>query len=158
MFIVCKRSAGQNAGMSLLPWRTWLMAHAVVWCVPLGLCATAGAQAQALTLHYQERAPYSTTQPDGSVVGLTATPAAQALQQAGLAFAWVRTPSQRQLALIQDGDGLHCGLGWFRNAERSAKGKFSKALYRDQPFGALARSDSSLRSGMSGEQAVVRTA
>jgi hypothetical protein len=144
MFILCKRSAGQNAAISLLswrtqlmPWQTQLMAHAVLWCVPLGWCATAGAQG--LTLHYQERAPYSTALSDGTVAGLTATPAAQALQQAGLRFAWVRTPSQRQLALIQEGDGLHCGLGWLRNAERSAKGKFSQALYRDRPFGALAR-------------------
>ena len=35
--------------------------------------------------------------------------------------------------------GLHCGIGWFRNAERAALGKFSKPLYRDRPFGALAQ-------------------
>ena len=61
------------------------------------------------------------------MAGLTATPAAQALQRAGLSATWVRTPSQRQLALIQEGEGLHCGLGWFRNAERMALGQFSKA-------------------------------
>jgi polar amino acid transport system substrate-binding protein len=118
----------------------------------LGFCL--GAQAQTLTLHYQERAPYSVTQPDGSVAGLVATPAAQALTQAGVPFVWARTPSQRQLALIQDGKGLHCGVGWFRNAERATLGKFSKALYRDRPFGALARADSPLKSGMRGAEAV----
>ena len=118
------------------------------------LSLSLGAQAQGLTLHYQERAPYSTTQPDGSVVGLAATPAARALAQASLAFVWARTPSQRQLALIQEGDGLHCGVGWFRNAERAALGKFSKPLYRDRPFGALARSDSPLRPGLRAHEAM----
>jgi polar amino acid transport system substrate-binding protein len=120
----------------------------------LMLAAAAPAAAQTVTLHYQERAPYSTTQPDGSVAGLTATPVVQALQQAGLPYVWARTPSQRQLALIQEGDGLHCGLGWFRNPERLVLGKFSKALYRDRPFGALARDDSRLRNGLRGDEAL----
>ena len=118
------------------------------------LAAAPLAGAQTLTLHYQERAPYSTTQADGSVVGLTATPALRALQQAGLPYAWARTPSQRQLALIQEGEGLHCGVGWFRNPERLALGKFSKALYRDRPFAALVRHDSRLQSGVRGDEAL----
>lgn len=61
----------------------------------LGLGAAAGAQTP--TIHYQERAPYSSTRADGTVAGLTATPAAQAMQRAGLSATWVRTPSQRQL-------------------------------------------------------------
>lgn len=113
-----------------------------------------GAAAQSLTLHYQERAPYSATQPDGSVAGLVATPAAQALAQAAVDYVWARTPSQRQLALIQDGRGLHCGVGWFSNAERAARGKFSKPLYRDRPFAALARDDSPLRPGLRGVEAL----
>jgi hypothetical protein len=138
--------------MQHLRGRACLLASAVARWALLGLCA--GAQAQSLTLHYQERAPYSVTQGDGSVTGLVATPAAQALSQAGLAFVWARTPSQRQLALIQEGEGLHCGVGWFRNPERAALGKFSKPLYRDRPFGALARHDSPLRSGMRGAEAL----
>lgn len=148
-------------GMQLPRMRNWPGVCAVAQASVLALCAAAFllaaaplAAAQTVTLHYQERAPYSTTQPDGSVAGLTATPAAQALQQAGLSYVWARTPSQRQLALIQDGDGLHCGLGWFRNPERIALGKFSKALYRDRPFGALARNDSRLRNGLRGEEAL----
>jgi polar amino acid transport system substrate-binding protein len=128
------------------------LASAVARWALLGLCA--GAQAQGLTLHYQERAPYSTTQPDGTVAGLVATPASQALTQASVAFVWARTPSQRQLALIQEGAGLHCGIGWFRNAERAALGKFSKSLYRERPFGALARGDSPLRAGQSSAEAL----
>jgi polar amino acid transport system substrate-binding protein len=148
-------------GMQPPRMRAWPVAPAVAQWMLLVTCAVVfalgavpRADAQTLTLHYQERAPYSTTQTDGSVAGLTATPAAQALQQAGLAFAWARTPSQRQLALIQEGEGLHCGVGWFRNPERIALGKFSKALYRDRPFGALARNDSHLRSGLRGDEAL----
>ncbi|MBN8494696.1 MAG: transporter substrate-binding domain-containing protein [Burkholderiales bacterium] len=118
------------------------------------LLQAVAAQAQSLTLHYQERPPYSYTQPDGAVAGLVAAPAAQALAQAQLPFAWARTPSQRQLALIQEGEGLHCGIGWFRNAERASRGKFSKALYRDRPFEALARADSPLRPGLTAAQAM----
>jgi polar amino acid transport system substrate-binding protein len=150
-------------GMQLPRMRPWAGAFAAarwVLCLPcvaaftLAASAAASAVAQSLTLHYQERAPYSTTQADGSVVGLTATPAAQALQQAGLAFTWALTPTRRQLALIQEGEGLHCGVGWFRNAERKVLGKFSQALYRDRPFGALVRNDSRLHSGLRGDEAL----
>jgi polar amino acid transport system substrate-binding protein len=128
------------------------LASAIVAWALAGLCL--GAQAQVLTLHYQERAPYSVSQGDGTAAGLVATPAAQAMAQAAVPFVWARTPGQRQLALIQEGAGLHCGVGWFRNPERAALGKFSKPLYRDKPFGALVRDDSPLRSGMRGAEAL----
>lgn len=105
-------------------------------------------QAQTVTLHYQERPPYSQTGADGQVSGLVATPAARALSQAGIPFRWALTPSQRQLALIQSGSGLHCGIGWFQTAERSERGLFSQPLYRDQAFGALVRAASTLSSGL----------
>jgi hypothetical protein len=152
MFMWRERSAAENPAMQQLRGRAGLFASALTWWALLGLCA--GAQAQTLTLHYQERAPYSVSQADGSVAGLVAKPAAQALTHAGLAFVWARTPSQRQLALIQEGAGLHCGLGWFRTPERSALGKFSKPLYRDKPFGALARTDGPLRAGLRGAEAL----
>ncbi len=110
------------------------------WFAPILLgCAAAGAGAQSLTLHYQERPPYSTAAGGGAVAGLVASPAEQALRRAGIAYTWALTPSQRQLALIQQGNGLDCGVGWFRNAERAALGKFSAPLYRDEPFAAIAR-------------------
>ena len=139
-------SAAENDGMQQSRGRAGPLAAALARWALLGL--PLAAQAQGLTLHYQERAHYSATLPDGTVAGLVATPAAQALTQAAVAFVWARTPSQRQLALIQEGEGLHCGLGWFRNAERAALGKFSKPLYRDRPFGALARADSALPAGL----------
>lgn len=109
----------------------------------LSLGAVSVAQADPpLTLHYQERPPYSATGPDGQVSGLVAEPAARALRAAGIAFEWARTPNQRQLALIQgEATGLHCGVGWFRNAGREALGRFSAPLYRDNPLAALVRDD-----------------
>lgn len=112
-------------------------------CLLLYLSLAAGSMAHAapaLTLHYQERPPYSATRTDGQVSGLVAEPAARALQAAGIVFAWARTPNQRQLALIQgEATGLHCGVGWFRNADREALGRFSASLYRDSPLAALMR-------------------
>jgi polar amino acid transport system substrate-binding protein len=156
MFMRCKGSAAENQTMQHLRGRACLLACAAAWSAGLGLCVVA--QAQTLTLHYQERAPYSVARTDGSVGGVVATPAALALSQAALPFVWARTPSQRQLALIQEGEGLHCGVGWFRNPERAALGKFSKPLYRDKPFGALVRNDSPLRSGMRGAEALALAA
>jgi hypothetical protein len=104
------------------------------------MCVTA-AGAQTLTLHYQERPPYSATRADGGVEGLVADPASQALQQAGIPFQWTLTPSQRQIALIQSGSGLHCGVGWFKTNERAQRGQFSAMLYQDQALAALARVD-----------------
>ena len=92
-----------------------------------------------LTLHSQERPPYSLTGPDGHVHGLLAAPAIRACQKAQLSCAWARTPGQRQLALIQTGQGWDCGLGWYRNADREALGRFSAPLYQDRPYMALAR-------------------
>lgn len=136
------------------PWRYCARLVASVLAGWAWLSPVRAADPPTLTLHYQERAPYSTTAADGAVSGLVATPAAQALKAAGIAYVWMRTPGQRQLALIQEGEGLHCGVGWFRNAERVALGKFSKPLYRDKPFGALARGDSRVRHGLRVEQAL----
>jgi hypothetical protein len=94
----------------------------------------------AVQIHYQSRPPYSQEGASGAV-GLLADPVAAALQRAGIAFTWVKTPGQRQLSLIQAGRGAHCGLGWFRNAEREALGKFTRPVYQDRPFMALTRRD-----------------
>ena len=120
-----------------------LAAAASTWLAPASAAApgpgAAATLAGPLTLHYQERPPYSSTVADGHVQGLLATPASRACRKAQLPCTWSRTPGQRQLALIQSGQGWDCGLGWFRNPEREALGRFSAALYQDRPFMALAR-------------------
>lgn len=126
------------------------MIRIIAWLLWLAVpSALAQPQIGMVTLHYQDRPPYSSQSPDGEVRGLVATPAAQALRAAGIAFEWRRTPSQRQLALIQAGAGLHCGVGWFRTEERARRGRFSRPLYRDRPLGALVRRDAGLPAQMS---------
>ncbi len=113
----------------------------------LALAGALAAEPPALTLHYQPRVPHSALEADGRVAGIVATPAARALERAGIAYVWQATPAQRQLALIQHGDGLHCGIGWFRTPEREALGRFSAPLYRDQPLAALVRADAPPEAG-----------
>lgn len=108
------------------------------------LCAQA---AEPLTLHFHDRPPYSAPAADRAV-GLVADPAARALKAAGIEYRWTLTPPRRQLALIEGAPGLHCGVGWFRNAAREARGRFSAPLYRDRPFGALVRDALPIASGV----------
>jgi polar amino acid transport system substrate-binding protein len=96
------------------------------------------ATSQTPTLHYRDRPSYSSQAAEGDITGLVATPAGRALRHAGVAFEWALKPSQRQLPLIQQHGGLHCGIGWFQTESRVALGKFSLPLYRDEPFAALA--------------------
>jgi polar amino acid transport system substrate-binding protein len=133
-------SAVENGGMRRALRLLWLVA------------GSAAASAQTLSLHYQERPPYSQTRPDGQVTGLVADPAADALGRAGIPFIWVLTPSQRQLALIQGADSApQCGVGWFRSDERAARGRFSAPLYRDRPLVALMRADVAPADGTSAQ-------
>ncbi len=98
----------------------------------------------AITLHYQERPPYSYTTADGQVQGLLVAPTVRAFQRAQLPFHWVKTPSQRQLVLIQASTpSMECGIGWFRNPEREQLGRFSLPLYQDRPYVALTRRNAS---------------
>ncbi|MBH9577333.1 hypothetical protein [Inhella proteolytica] len=99
----------------------------------------AAAELPPVTLHYQERPPYYQTRPDGGVQGLVIDSLLRALVRGGLPYRLALTPSQRQLLLIEEGQGLDCGIGWFRNPARETKGRFSAMLYRDQPLGLIAR-------------------
>lgn len=126
-------------------------------CLPLLAHAQPGdwgSPERPIHLHYQERPPYTEAVPGGAVRGLVATPAAIAMERAGITYRWVLTPSQRQLALVQNGTGPDCALGWFRNPQRESVGKFSKPLYRDQPLGAFARKSAPLQSPIGLEEAL----
>jgi polar amino acid transport system substrate-binding protein len=109
--------------------------------------AASGQTPSLLRVIYSERPPYAVTQPGGLVTGLTATPTTQALRAAGIPFQWLLLPSARALAVIKEGQGVDCGIGWFRNPERKAFAQFSKPLYQDRPMVALAHVDVPLRNG-----------
>lgn len=64
-------------------------------------------------------------------------PLQQALRVSGLPHRFESTPALRQLDLIEHGSAPVCGVGWFQNAERSTKGRFSKPLYQDRPLAML---------------------
>ncbi|WP_374659856.1 hypothetical protein [Inhella sp.] len=91
-----------------------------------------------IALHLQDRPPYYVLK---GPAGLVVMPLLQALQRAGLPHRFEHTPALRQLRLIESDGGMHCGVGWFRNEERATKGRFSKALYQDQPLGLLMRQE-----------------
>lgn len=93
-----------------------------------------------ITLHYHERPPYSFTTDEG-VKGILIEPVEAAFKRAGIAYVWNKTPSSRQLKIIQDNRGRDGILGWFRNPEREKFGLFSQYIYQDSPYIAICRAD-----------------
>ncbi len=109
--------------------------------------APLAAEQSGITLHYFERFPYMWQAADG-VQGLTASPAAQVFQTAGVPFHWQATPSKRQLYLLEENLGQDCLLGWFKKPQREERGLFTLPIYQDRPTVALARvADERLVSG-----------
>jgi polar amino acid transport system substrate-binding protein len=104
--------------------------------------ASAGATGadEAIAIYYNERPPYlATDAATHQVTGLTAAPTAAAFRAAGLAARWASIPTNRQLALLKASTERACAVGWFKNPERAALFKYTKAIYRDKPTVALAR-------------------
>jgi hypothetical protein len=142
---------------SCLPFRLTLACAAWV-CVALG---GPGAVAQGLkptpvaadsalptvVLQYQSRPPYYLPPSDASgaePTGVVMEPLRLALRKSGLPHRFELAPAARQLQDIEFGQAQVCGVGWFQNPERSAKGLFSKALHQDQPLGYLMRRDAQI--------------
>jgi uncharacterized protein (TIGR02285 family) len=112
----------------------------------LGLAVAGSAAATpTITLFYNERPPYLITAHDGSVSGLTGTPAGRAFATAGIAFMWAKTPTNRQLASNKQNKAMDCAVGWFKNPEREQFAQFTKAIYRDKPAVALANKEFRVR-------------
>ncbi len=112
-----------------------VLAGAALW---VGVGSLALAQSL-LKIQYNERPPYQITMDNGAVTGLTATPLARALLDAGIPHQWEKVPTNRQLANIKANTESVCGVGWFQNPDRLQFAKFSRAVYRDQPTVLLAR-------------------
>lgn len=115
----------------------------------LASISTCHAECEIISLLYHERPPYADTTETGAK-GLTATPAGQAFERAGIRFQWELTPSKRQMKRIQNDKGCFCAIGWFKNPDREKIAKFTDAIYQDKPQIALAKSDNKkLKTGMS---------
>lgn len=107
-------------------------------CMILAAAGAAHAQGT-IDLHFYARPPYMVLGADGNATGLTADPAKAAFDKAGVPFRWQHTPAKRQLVLIESGNGLDCGVGWYKTPEREKFGKFTAPLYRDKPTVAIVR-------------------
>lgn len=117
------------------------IAFALMAMLPMTALISSSVQAtETITLHFYERPPYMIKR-GTEATGLTANPAQAAFTQAGIAFEWALTPAKRQLRLIKESTGLDCGVGWLKNPEREAFGKFSRPIYQDKPAVALVRPD-----------------
>jgi len=86
-----------------------------------------------IQLYYYDRAPYATTDTQGEVSGLCATPAANAFKKAGLPFQWKKMPFKRQLVTIKHNKKMACGIGWFKNPDRESFARFTDSIYQDKP-------------------------
>lgn len=95
-----------------------------------------------ITLHYNQRFPYTYEQLD-DVVGLTATTAGDAFRSANIPFCWQKTPFKRQLIILAGNSGQDCSCCWFKTSKRQKYAKYTKALYRDNPQVAIAKSNNS---------------
>jgi hypothetical protein len=103
------------------------------------LTATQAPAAQEeIAVYYNERPPYLVSEADGSVSGLTGTPAARAFHAAGVPFKWVLMPTNRQKQALMDTQLPGCAVGWFKNAERERFAKYTKPIYQDRPTVGLA--------------------
>ncbi len=102
-----------------------------------------------ITVHYHERVPYLQTTPQ-AVKGLTADPTNFAFNEAGISFQWQKTPSKRQMAIIEMNKGCDCSVGWFKNPDRQKFAKYTNYIYQDQPQVAMTRADNrKLKNGLS---------
>lgn len=102
-------------------------------CVFVGMLLSHACRAdERIALYFNERPPYQFRLADGSVSGLTATPAAGAFKVAGVPFVWVNMPTSRQFLLIQRNMAPACMIGVYRLPEREQYAKFTKPIYRNE--------------------------
>jgi polar amino acid transport system substrate-binding protein len=103
-----------------------------LWLAMLPLTGATCTLAQDVVLHYHSRAPYTFTQ-EGTLSGLTGSPAVNAFTAANIPFTITETPAARQLVVLKSNQGLDCAIGWFKSLEREVFGRFTKPIYRDEP-------------------------
>lgn len=97
-----------------------------------------------VTLMYNERAPYMVADDDGRISGLSASPAIQAFEKAGIPYIHAEIPTNRQLSSIKANTSLSCAIGWFDRPARHAYAQFTKPIYRDRPTVVLMNRETAL--------------
>lgn len=97
-----------------------------------------------IILMYAERAPYIVADDDGSISGLTASPAVLAFEAAGVSYVNAAIPTNRQLSSIKANLSPSCGIGWFDRSDRRVFAQFTKPIYRDRPTVVLMNRETAL--------------
>lgn len=85
-----------------------------------------------LEVIYHERIPY-VVNANGTLEGLTATPAVAAFDKSNIKVDWKQTPVKRQLKIIKNNSKCICSIGWFKNPEREKFARYSTPIYQDKP-------------------------
>ena len=119
--------------------RWFLIKTVVAFLGLLPLYNLAVAQAlEPLRLMYYERKPFNYMDNGGSVVGLTADPAAKIFAAAGIPIAWQVRSANAILDALQRNTAPICSPGWYYSAERASYAQFTQPIYRDKPQVGLA--------------------
>lgn len=126
-------------GLFCLKWYASMM-----WSGSLFVCLLGGlffsmpaTSSQIIRLYYNERPPFLESQENAQVAGLTATPARQGFERAGIAYEWKKATAETQLDVIRANREPACLVGWYRLPERELIGKFSDPIYVGQQMIAL---------------------
>lgn len=101
---------------------------------PISLRADSG---ETLTVSYIQHPPYYFTE-KGRASGFLIELSRKIFKDAGVRVSFSELPPKRIMQAIRKNDRPHCSVGWFRNPGRERFARFSRPIYQDKPFKALA--------------------
>jgi len=117
--------------------RRYDLRHLIAALVASTSAAMALAEAPVL-VQYNERPPFIKKDADGTISGITATPALNAFIKAGVPYELREASPARQLAVLKSNRTPACSIGWYKTAEREKFVKYSREISRDTPMIGLA--------------------
>lgn len=103
-------------------------------------CCAGAVAAQALTLEYRDKPPYSHTV-EGKPAGFLMERTARLLRRAGIDVRYAEVPIRRTLQNLQGNQAALCSPGLYKNPEREAFARFSLPIHRDRPHVVLAHAN-----------------
>lgn len=102
-----------------------------------------------IMLLYSERPPFMHKQPDGTLGGITATPAIQAFTKATIPFELREASLARRLLDIKENKRRVCSMGFYKTPERESYARFSKPVSQDSRMIGLANAKLNVATGVS---------
>lgn len=94
-----------------------------------------------LEIMFFERPPYHVKEGSRGVMGLFANRVHKIMDHSGIQFSWTYRPASWHLQELKRNERPMCISGWFKNPSRSEYAQFTNAIFKDQQFVVLARSD-----------------